>query len=556
MLVIGATTTAVRLVDELLRSGEQVVLIAPSSQESLHADLSSLACEVIETAGSVREPELLRGRAEVAEAVVVLGFDDVRAIQVALAVEELNPQARLVLELANPNLGTRLAPLLGDCRVLSSAALAAPSFVSSVLAAGDVHTFELGGRLVAAGPSERIGGERLSVLGDSTRSGIAAVLPDEGDIVLGTQVVGDAPPVRTSGWRGALSRTFDRRVRIVLIGLVVLIALSLLYFRLAGQDWWHAVYLALTTSTQTGDTTDLEALPLALKFGAVLIQLFGLVLSAGVTAVIVDLLISSRIAALTGGVRGKPRHHVVVCGLGRIGTAVATRLQARGVQLVAIEANEDGLGVRRARRMKIPVIIAEGTDHTALEQAGIARADGVLALTDNDAANLEIALVAKEANPGVRVVTRLYDHELAGRVEKRLQIGPTRSVSMLAAPAFAAAALGRRTETIVPVGRRVLLFTELRVYSNAGADTVIDPDLVDAPGRARLLAVDHGSGWSWDVTRARVRPGDRIAVAATRHGLARILRVIKQPMATDRPQNDRPQNETQAHPPGAHARHR
>jgi hypothetical protein len=59
------------------------------------------------------------------------------------------------------------------------------------------------------------------------------------------------------------------------------------------------------------------------RFGAVLIQLFGLVLSAGITAVIVDVLISSagrsvrRVAAAA--------HHVVVCGLGRIGTSVAAR---------------------------------------------------------------------------------------------------------------------------------------------------------------------------------------------------------------------------------------
>lgn len=532
VLVVGSTTTAVRLVDELHRSGERVTLLAPPAHAFIAEDIAELDCEVHHVA-RVREAELRQARVQEVEAVVVLGFDDVPAIQIALMVEELNEHARLVLELANPKLARRLEPLLGDCQVLSSAALAAPSFVASVLASGDLHTFELAGRLVAAGPADRVGGERLAVIGDSSQSGLAALLPEAGgDIVLGTQVVGQAPTVHTSGWRGALSRTFDRRVRVVLLGLVVLILLSLLYFRTAGQDWWHAVYLALTTSTQTGDTTDLEQLPLALKFGALVIQLFGLVLSAGVTAVVVDLLISSRLTALTGGVRGKPRHHVVVCGLGRIGTSVATRLQSRGVQLVAIEADENGLGVRRARRMKIPVIIAEGTDPTALELAGVARADGVLALTDNDAANLEIALVAKEVNPSVRVVTRLYDHDLADRVERRLSLGPTRSVSMLAAPAFAAAALGRRTESIVPVGNRVLLFTELTVISNAGESTPVPADRLDAPRRRRVLAVDRGEGWRWrnGAGLDPVRPGDRVAVVATRSGLAELLAAVNQPL--------------------------
>lgn len=97
----------------------------------------------------------------------------------------------------------------------------------------------------------------------------------------------------------------------------------------------------------------------------------------------------------------------------------------------------------------------------------------MLAVTDDESVNLEIGLVAKNANPQVRVVARLFDHELANRVEHRLQLGATRSVSMLAAPAFGAAALGRRREVIYPVGRRVLLFTEIKV--NAGSAGLANP---------------------------------------------------------------------------------
>ena len=162
---------------------------------------------------------------------------------------------------------------------------------------------------------------------------------------------------------------------------------------------------------------------------------------------IVDALIGARLAGILGGVRGK-RHHVVVCGLGRVGTAVAVRLQSRGVPVVAIERRGDAPGVLRARQLKIPVVVAAATNASAQEIAGIGRADAVLAVTDDEAVNLEIALVAKDANPSVRVVARVFDHDLASRVERRLQLGATRSVSMLAAPAFAAAALGRRRDVI------------------------------------------------------------------------------------------------------------
>ena len=85
--------------------------------------------------------------------------------------------------------------------------------------------------------------------------------------------------------------------------------------------------------------------------------------------------------------------------------------------------------------------VTPATDASAQEIAGIRRAEAVLAVTDDEAVNLEISLVAKDANPGVRVVARVFDHDLAGRVERRLKLGATRSVSMLAAPAFAAAAV-------------------------------------------------------------------------------------------------------------------
>ena len=92
--------------------------------------------------------------------------------------------------MTNPNLGGKLTELIGDCTLLSSAELAAPVFVAAALATADTQTFEIGGRMVAAGPRARVGGEELAVIGDSQLSGIDAVLPPEGgDIVSGTELI-------------------------------------------------------------------------------------------------------------------------------------------------------------------------------------------------------------------------------------------------------------------------------------------------------------------------------------------------------------------------------
>ena len=528
LVVIGADSTTVRLVEELIRAGEQLVVVLPSSAPvGVTSELEALGGQLL-VADHIREPVLRLARPDRAKAALILGDDDVQALRVALIIEELAPSLRMVIEMANPQLGGRLAELVGDCTLLSSADLAAPAFVAAALATADTQTFEIAGRMVAAGPRDRVGGELLALLGDTRRTGADAVLPTEhGDVVLGTELISSGKSaVRTSGLLGALTQTFDRRARLVVLGLVMLIVLSTLYFHAGGRDWLASLYLALTASTSTGDG-DLSGLPFSYRFGAVVIQLFGLVLSAGITALIVDLLITARLAVITGGVRGRPRHHVVVCGLGRVGTAVAARLKSRRVPVVAIERNEDAVGVLRARQLKIPVIIAAATNASAQELAGIGRADAVLAVTDDEAVNLEIALVAKNANPGVRVVARVFDHDLAGRVERRLKLGATRSVSMLAAPAFAAAALGNRREVIFPIGRRVLLFTEITVSAGSTAVGQQLYGLAESNTSRVLARAPAGGGWTWERGPHRIGSGDRIAVVATRSGLARLLRATK-----------------------------
>lgn len=534
IIVIGSSSTAIRLVEELERAGEHVLVLVVddepvgASAYPMH-EMAESGAQILQVTG-VRVPELRRVYAESARAAVVLGFDDVITTRIALLLEELNPGLRLVLELSNPTFANRLSTLLGECTVLSSTQLAAPAFATAALTGSELRTFELAGRTVTAGSRDRVGGTTLAVLGDTRTAGIAGVLTEQGDLILGTEALPEPHrQARQSGLWGAVVGLFDRRLRWVITGLLVLMVGSVVYFRVAGQvTWLEALYLALTAATLTGIGDTAEELSLGTRFGGVVIQMVGLVLSSGITAVIVDALIKSRIGELTGGVRGRPRHHVILCGLGRIGTEVLRDLHRRGVPVVAIERNRRARGVLRARQLKVPVLIAESTDPAVLAQAGVASADALLALTDDDAANLEIGLVAQVHRPDLRIVTRMFDHDLAGRVENRLRLGATRSVSMVAAPAFAAAALGRRTEVIYSVGRRVVIFTELQIRAGSIAEDGVLPTQLDSPGNVRLLAVQRrGASWDWQPGPRPLLAGDKVAVAATRSGLASLLQQIK-----------------------------
>ena len=91
MLVIGADTTAVRLVEELVRAGEQLVVLAYGQPDpDVITELEALGATVTICA-SVRERDLRGAGIEQARSVVILGDDDVRAVRIALMVEDLTP---------------------------------------------------------------------------------------------------------------------------------------------------------------------------------------------------------------------------------------------------------------------------------------------------------------------------------------------------------------------------------------------------------------------------------------------------------------------------------
>jgi hypothetical protein len=118
----------------------------------------------------------------------------------------------------------------------------------------------------------------------------------------------------------------------------------------------------------------------------------------------------------------------------------------------------------------------------------------------------------------------MFDHDLAQRVERQLGLGHSRSVSMLVAPAIAAAVANRRSQVTVPAGRRVLLLTEVTVEPGSVAVGLRLGEL-DEAGGLRVLAWQGGEGgWDWTPEYGHtVGAGDRIAVAGTRSGLARLL---------------------------------
>ena len=133
------------------------------------------------------------------------------------------------------------------------------------------------------------------------------------------------------------------------------------------------------------------------------------------------------------------RNHVIVCGLGKLGYRVVLQLLDLREQVVGVEQSADRPFVGILRQMNVPVIVSDARQREALKAAGIEHAAALIACTQDDLTNLDIALDTRELNPNVKIVMRMFDADLAKKIERGFGVHTAFSVSALAAPAFAAA---------------------------------------------------------------------------------------------------------------------
>jgi voltage-gated potassium channel len=177
--------------------------------------------------------------------------------------------------------------------------------------------------------------------------------------------------------------------------------------------------------------------------------LYFLIPILGVTAV-VDGVVSFGTALVDKQARGQKwqlamastyNNHVIICGIGKVGYRVALELLKLGREVVAVESDSEGRFIENIQALGIPVIIADARPPETLVKAGVAHADAIIPCTEHELTNLDIALDARELKPDIKIVMRMFDADLAARIEKGFGIHTAYSVSALAAPTIAAASL-------------------------------------------------------------------------------------------------------------------
>ncbi|MDQ3929440.1 MAG: NAD-binding protein, partial [Chloroflexota bacterium] len=329
---------------------------------------------------------------------------------------------------------------------------------------------------------------------------------------------------RASTAFGALGGILDRKLAYLLLALGILAVLgTVIFYLFAPLDLVQAFYFTVTILTGTGfDQITIPNAPLALKFFGVLVVLTGAVALTLFYTFITDAIVSARLARLLGAAHGHMKGHVVVCGVGSIGYRVVEQIARQGIPVVAAELRDNDF-LHTIRHLGVPVLIADVRLKQTLEELDVAEARCLVAATDDDLANLQAALNARAINPKLRVVLRVFDPDLAARVQRAFNIHISRSVSSLAAPTFAAAAVGGQVIATTAVGKRVLIVGRGTVKRGSWAEGKSVDQLQQAiEGRAILLSHDGQNTWRPDRQR-RLEEGEELVVATTRAGFARFV---------------------------------
>jgi hypothetical protein len=135
------------------------------------------------------------------------------------------------------------------------------------------------------------------------------------------------------------------------------------------------------------------------------------------------------------------RDHIVLCGLGHLGYRILNQLLNANMQVVALEKAADARFLADAKATGTPVLVRDMKEDKALIDAGVSHARAIIIATNDDMANLEVALDARRMNPRIRIIMRLFDQRMADKFKEAALIDEAFSPAALAAPIVAQMAL-------------------------------------------------------------------------------------------------------------------
>ncbi|MEM6596546.1 MAG: NAD-binding protein [Cyanobacteria bacterium P01_C01_bin.69] len=540
--------------------------------------------------GDCRREEVLKAAGiDDSRAILIVTSDESTNVECAIAARRLNPNIQIILRSSRHSLNTLLERQLGKFVALDATEMPAMTFALAGLGDDTVSVFSVGRhrfrvteRFVAAGdpifdqqPVQQLHRGRLRLLDfnpverpqqplgwATTASSVfhrwqPHVRVAAGDRVSYIEAVNepDTPeksrnPLASIGhwveewrrgdwrrrlrnWRQSSEQSLERVVAIALLTALILwmIGTLLLKITVPSITWVKAIPLgAILLLGGYGDVFGgftPSGVPGWVQLVCLVITLASILVVLGVLGLLADQLLSSRFDFLQKRPRLPRSNHVVVIGLGRIGRKVTSLLQELNQPLIAVDSQL----THPELFTQVPILIGNVVEE--LSAANLATAKSLIAVTNDQMLNLEVALLASEKNlgghqlfsPVVRTRNQSFSDNLAALMPQARAFCPY----ALSAEAFAGAAFGESILGLFRLAGQTILITE---YQLAAGDTLsgkqisqvsygygVVPILRETQDRQGKLCTIL-----MPTDEQYLMPGDRLFVLSSINGLRRIER--------------------------------
>jgi voltage-gated potassium channel len=212
-----------------------------------------------------------------------------------------------------------------------------------------------------------------------------------------------------------------RRSRHVVLGvaaLVGIIVIGSIGYVVLGFGVLDAVYQTVTTITTVG-FREVQPLDAPGKVFTIILILGGVGTALYTLTVSLELLLEGHLSAAMERRRMDKRiatlhGHVIVCGWGRVGRAIARELAAADKGLVVVDNDPDRVATIGSHLY----IAGDASDDDVLRQAGIQRATALVAAVSTDAANVFITLTGRSMRPDLFIVSRAREESSAAKLQR------------------------------------------------------------------------------------------------------------------------------------------
>jgi Trk K+ transport system NAD-binding subunit len=493
-----------------------------------------------------------------AHTIVLATNDDALNLAILTQAKVINPQIRIINRLYNEALGDRLDHTLSDHVTMSVSSLAAPIFAFAGLgnqAIGQLRlyhqTWPIHEEIIHENHPWL--GRKLSELWDNPARMLIYYLPAQGETDLVAAVINDKslnlgdhliigtqPTFRSKG--GSKIRKFfkaitnirswqrhARPVALVILALLIVIAIATSTYVWVNLNTSpvDAFYFSVGMITGAGGKEEVaEKAPDSIKIFTAIMMIVGAGVIGIAYALINDFILGSRLREFWDVARVPTRNHYLVCGLGGIGMQIVRQLISQGHEVVVIESDPNNRFRPTAMSLGVPIILEDATLANTLKTANIQKAEALLAVTSNDMINVEIGLTAKSISAKIPTVIRCQEPQFAQSIKEVFEFESVLSPIELAAPSFAAAALGGRilgngmTEDLLWVALATMITPRHPFCGKIVKDAAMESDFVPLYIE-RTSHTIHG----WNLLEVSLHPGDVLYLTMPANKLDQLWRL-------------------------------